>query len=130
MTTTGITQVLKEQYTLVEKYANAQSRLWNATMASSSSSPDDQVPIVVDNLDTCRCRVRSNLERLQQQEEIQLRYPEHVALSHRVLQTIAGNPSWHPNGIPSHTKNALEVNTVALATLKASIARICELEQT
>ena len=129
MSTASVPQFLKEQYSLVEEYANAQSRLWNAAMSSSSSNRD----VVADNveyLDTCRCRVRSNFQQLLLLEEIQLKYPQHVDLSRRVIHSIASNPSWHPNGIPtSHAKvNTLEVNTVALVALKVSISRICELE--
>jgi hypothetical protein len=130
---TRISQVLKEQYSLAEEYANAQSRLLNATIGNDSR----QIALALKDLDSCRSRVRSNLlqqqQQQQQQQEISSRlYPQHVALSHRVLQTIANNPSWHANGIPSYSQNnaTLEINTVALASLKASISNICDsLEQ-
>ncbi len=124
---TRTSQILKEQYTLAKEYANAQSRLLNATIVND----DRQIALALKDLDSCRSRVRSNLLQ-QQEEEIPSSYPQHAALSQRVLQTIANNPSWHANGIPSYSQNnaTLEINTVALASLKASISNICEsLEQ-
>ena len=49
----------------------------------------------------------------------------HVDLSRRVIQTIRNNPSWHANGIPA-TSVDMKTNMVALASLKASIARVCD----
>ena len=49
----------------------------------------------------------------------------HVDLSQRVIKTIYNNPSWHANGIPA-TSIDMETNMVALASLKASIARVCD----
>jgi hypothetical protein len=126
---TIVSQLLKEQYDLVEEYANAQSRLLNATIVSSpSSGDDDQLSGALENLHSCRCRVRTTMDQLQRDDEIRQRHSAHVTLSRRVIQTIAQNPSYYSNGIPGHTKSTLEANTVALATLKASISRICELE--
>jgi hypothetical protein len=127
----NISKLLQEQYTFTEEYANSQSRLLNASMTSSASAADtddDEIKSALNDLNTYRNRVRSNLERLHQGDFHKL-YPAHVALSQRVIQTIASNPSWHPNGLHSHVKSILETNTVALATLKASIDRINEMEK-
>ena len=130
MATSTTLDLLKEQCNLLEEYANAQSRLLNVVIVTSSSSiDDDKISSFLEDLDDCRCRVRSNWKLLQAQDEIQLKYPSHITLSSRVLQTIAKNPSWHTNGISRETKSALEANTVALAAVKASVALICESNQ-
>ena len=49
----------------------------------------------------------------------------HVDLSRRVIQTVRQNPSWHADGIPA-TSVDVKTNMVALASLKASIARVCD----
>ncbi|MGK3745360.1 MAG: hypothetical protein ACI90V_012221, partial [Bacillariaceae sp.] len=58
-------------------------------------------------------------------------------LSRRVIETISNNPSWYSNGLPKPTdnnnnnnNNSLQTNTIAIAALKASIARIREIEET
>jgi hypothetical protein len=127
----NISNLLQDQYTFTEEYANSQSRLLNASMTSSASTADtddDEIKSALNDLTTYRNRVRSNLVQLHQGEFYEL-YPAHVALSQRVIKTIASNPSWHPNGLYSHVKSILETNTVALATLKASIDRINEIEK-
>ena len=120
-----LTEILEEQYSLTEDFANSQSRLLNVSMAKSS---DEEITSALVGMTKSRQRVRSSLERLHEEDFFRT-YPAHVNLSNRVVQTIAKNPSWHSNGIPSHVTNILETNTVALATLKASISRIIELEK-
>eukprot|EP00980_Cylindrotheca_fusiformis_P001439 scaffold345_cov134-Cylindrotheca_fusiformis.AAC.50 len=122
-------KLLQEQYSFAEAYANSQSHLLNASVASSTSANDkDEIGSAVNALNESRNRCRSNLEALSE-GQFQKLYPAHVALSQRVLQTIANNPSWQANGLPSHVGSILETNTVALATLKASIDHISELEK-
>lgn len=124
-------QLLQDQYSIAEEYANIQSRLLNVSMKSSASlasSDDEEIERVLDDVNKYRNRTRSNLARLQHEGFHKL-YPAHVALSLRVINTIANNPSWNANGIPSHFTNILETNTVALATLKASIDRITQAEK-
>jgi hypothetical protein len=123
-----ITQIIEEQYAITEKYANSQSRLLNASMMTSQSYEDnDEVLMALKGISNIRNRVRSTFQRLEQ-DDFKDEYPDHVALSKRVIQTIANNPSWHAIGIPSHSASVLENNTVALAALKASIARVNEME--
>lgn len=137
----SLPRLLEEQYSCTERYANAQTALFNAVTTSSqrSSSPtphpvdddDDNVGRAVKKLGEARCRVRSNWADIQRHPVVKKQYPNHVALSQRVLRTIASNPSWHANGLPTLnlTQSHLQTNTVALASLKASIVGILEMEQ-
>ena len=159
-------ELLNEQYQSVESFANAQIRLFNATVADASpggmttrggvlggdnNANNTELAEATKNLMICRENVRSTLKRLQdelnnmEQEGGEknnsakhkiLLMQQHLSLSRRVIQTIFSNPSWHTNGIPSITttsdgrNTSLETNTVALASLKASITRVLELEGT
>ena len=112
----------------MEDFANAQSRLLNATMAASSSVPSDSSSVqdAVREMVKCRDSVRSFLEQVEQDELINARYPEHISLTRKVIRTIHSNPAWHSNGVPNSTGDILATNTVALAALRASTSRICE----
>jgi uncharacterized protein (UPF0335 family) len=130
----------------------------SSSLPSSSSSSDEAVINAIERLDKARSNVRSNMKDLQEQEEIQnqnhqiqnstkgyqqqqnhQRYytKNHINLSRRVIETISNNPSWYSNGLPKPTdnnnnnsNNSLQTNTIAIAALKASIARIREIEET
>ena len=123
--TKTLKEILEEQYTVTENFANAQSRLLNASMTKSS---EDEIRSALASMNKAKRSVRSCMQQLQEEDSLRA-YPTHVSLSNRVVQTISKNPSWHSNGIPSHATNILETNTVALATLKASITRILEMEE-
>ena len=123
--TKTLKEILEEQYTVTEDFANAQSRLLNASMTKSS---EDEIRSALASMNKARRSVRSCMQLLQEEDSLRA-YSTHVSLSNRVVQTISKNPSWHSNGIPSHATNILETNTVALATLKASITRILEMEE-
>jgi hypothetical protein len=137
-----ISELLQEQYEKSEAYANAQTRLLNATRKGSTiatettslSTIDDRserkaiiYSDAITSLYNAREEVRSNFRQLLKNDEIKYKYPEHIALSRRIVLTIANNPSWHFNGIPSGGGHDLiQTNTVAIAALKASITRILE----
>src|SRR5210317_1504966 len=123
-----IVHLLQEQSDCMERFANAQARLLNASSirSSPSAAASDEMDEALTTLYGIRNQLRSNLMQLKQQENFCKLYPKHLALSQRVAQTIAANPSWHSNGLPSHGKGITETNTVALAALRASIERINE----
>lgn len=126
-----IVQLLQEQNDSMERFANAQALLLNVSSARTSPSTafSDELDDALSSLYEIRNRLRCNLKQLEQEELFCKFYPRHLALSKRVAQTIAANPSWHPNGLPSHTRGITETNTVALASLRASIERINEAER-
>ena len=127
--------LLEEQYRSAEAYANAQSRLYNAaswrgTGAGGSGDDDyddDGLVAAAEDLARRREGVRSNLVLLKrhQQQRRDDHLEAHLSLSGRVAETLFSNPSWHRNGIPS-SRASMETSTVALASLKASIARVLE----
>jgi hypothetical protein len=147
--------LLDDQYAMVEAYANAQTLLYNAatttaktSSATTSGSPqgafddldeDDELssmpPTVraLERLEDAKWNLRSNFRDLREASRSDL-HSRHLALSGRVITTIAGNPSWHANGLPNDTgmetfaQTALKANTVAIASLNASIARIKAIE--
>ncbi|CAJ1966573.1 unnamed protein product [Cylindrotheca closterium] len=128
-----IVELLQLQYDAMERFANAQARLLNVSSTHAAStvaeSSAEDMEDALSSINKVRNRLRSNLKQLEQDEKFCKLHPKHLALSQRVAQTIASNPSWHTNGLPSHTTGITETNTVALATLRASIERINEAER-
>lgn len=122
-TNNDVLSLIDAQYQSVEALANAQSRLLNASLQRSSSSAADLVA-AIENLESCREEVRSIWRQLLADEDFCKRHKEHVDLSARVMKTVAMNPSWDSMGIQSHNNGILESNTVALASLRASLARV------
>lgn len=142
-------ELLDEQYAKVEEYANAQTLLYDASTTaknakskgSSLGSFDDEEeessssPIIraLERLEDAKWNLRSNLENLRE-ACLSKMHSRHLELSGRVISTIYTNPSWHANGLPndagknSFSRKALEANTVAIAALNASIARIRDIE--
>ena len=142
-------ELLDQQYTLMEEYANAQTLLYNASTntnaAISNSSADGEslfdefspskppTIVAIERLEEAKWKLRSNLRDLHSKKNGQLQ-SKHLALSERVINTIANNPAWHSNGLPNDAgrnnfaQTALEANTVAIAALNASIARIKDIE--
>ena len=144
-------ELLDEQYIKVEAYANAQTRLYNASTtaknanangSSLGSFDDDDAeeelsssPIIraLERLEDAKWNLRSNLENLRE-ASLSRMHSRHLELSGRVISTISTNPSWHANGLPddagrnTFSRQALEANTVAIAALNASIARIRDIE--
>lgn len=123
-----LSSLLEEQYAATEAFANAQSRLLNAVLDTTTKQPKraEAVHAASSGHYDKRERLRSVYAKLRNNEEMKVRYKEHIELSQRVIETIAMNPSWDEFDFPSHTRGILETNTVALACLKASIARIKE----
>lgn len=142
-------ELLEEQYNVTEAYANAQTMLWNATQRQQNHSDTmvnhaaetggNSLPSttlisssVQQHYDALR-EVQSNLQHLQQYSDNNSNnHPgkvlqQHVALTKRVLQTLAHNPcTWQSNGLPRQhatREESISNATVAMATLKASIAR-------
>lgn len=143
-------ELLDQQYSKVEDYANAQTLLYNASTtaknanangSSLGSFDDDEEeessssPIIraLERLEDAKWNLRSNLENLRE-AGLSKMHSRHLELSRRVITTISTNPSWHANGLPndagrnSFSRKALEANTVAIAALNASIARIRDIE--
>lgn len=128
MTTIG--ELLDDQYACVEAYANSQSRLLNASMKNIplGSEESHELSRAVELHECCRIKVQSSWMRMHANSDFCRRHLSHLDLSKRVIHTVAKNPSWGSIGLPSHTNGVLESNTVALASLRASIARIKEIE--
>mmetsp|Transcript_46262 Transcript_46262/g.112958 ORF Transcript_46262/g.112958 Transcript_46262/m.112958 type:complete len:207 (+) Transcript_46262:94-714(+) len=178
----SLRQILEDQYVVVERFANAQTMLFNAvavttsTSTSSSSttgstsasvpgmwnvkkSKDGDINHAVEKLDKARRGVRKNWIQLLHHPAFQAQTKSmkdedrnknhhrhynhrqdrhrhhhlvrHLTLSRRVVQTINMNPQWHPNGLPAGNLSAenIQTTTVALASLKASIAQVLHIEQ-
>ena len=126
---TTFADLLDEQYRCLEAFANAQSRLLNASSFTANtttrrrSKEEDgmEVDQAVKHLISCRQKVQQNLKRFMADEQFCKKHKAHLDLSLRIIRTIAKNPTWDGMGIPSHTNEVLENNTVALAALRASI---------
>jgi len=133
---TALTDLLDEQYRWMEAFANAQSRLLNAssfTVKTPSRTRHEEeegieVDQAVNHLISCRQKVQQNLKRFMADEQFCKKHRAHLDLSLRIVRTISKNPSWDGMGIPSHTNEVLETNTVALASLRASICLIKDQE--
>ena len=66
-------------------------------------------------------------EKIRQPRRYQRHYSDHIEISKRVIDTVTNNPTWHANGLPDTSGSSarwLQTNTVALASLKASIENI------
>ena len=126
-----IVQTLQEQNDSMERFANAQARLLNVSSIRSFPSGDasDELHEALTTLHDVQNRLRQNMKQLKEDEFFCKLYPKHLALSQRVIKTIATNPSWHANGLASNSKGITEVNTVGLASLRASIEQITEAER-
>ena len=123
---TNIGDLLDDQYACVEAYANSQTRLLNASMTKILPGSDEshELALAVEHHESCRRNLQSNWKRLTEDMEFCKRYRAHLELSQRVIKTVAQNPSWGCTGLPSNFDGILETNTVALASLRASITRI------
>ena len=126
---TAITETLEEQYKLAENFANAQARFLNAWMNHSSSARGtNSVVIAFEQLDQCRRRLRSNWRKMHEDDAFRIKHNHHIELSRRVIQTLSQNPAFGSYGFPRVSRGTLEANTVALASLRASIALVKESE--
>jgi hypothetical protein len=141
-----ILATLEAQYTHVEAYCDAQTSLGNVYIQRGKSqeattrtihpylqleqpSPEytalQQVRTSLHAIHQDWQIIHQLLEELNHNDkEIHAMLLRHVALSKRVLQTVQDR--YHRNGIPilTSSQSSLERKTVALATLRASIARI------
>jgi hypothetical protein len=142
-----LTELLEEQYDVTEAYANAQTLLWNVTQKQQqkrngipSDTHDDFIWNGSSLVHTAAKRhydalrhVQDHFQQLQQYASET--YPQHLALTMRVLQTLAHNPcSWQSNGIPvqssvNHASTTTANATVAMAALKASIFQVMQEQQ-
>mmetsp|Transcript_8200 Transcript_8200/g.22258 ORF Transcript_8200/g.22258 Transcript_8200/m.22258 type:complete len:137 (-) Transcript_8200:636-1046(-) len=114
-----IVKLLEDQYRYVERYCNAQTALWNQCTSSNPTSH------CVTSLARCLDAVRANFRALRQLDARALQ--RHVEISRRVLQTIGNNPGWTAEGLPSSSNvSSVAANTVALATLKASMEAVLD----
>jgi hypothetical protein len=127
---TTIEELLEQQYEYIEEYANSQTRLLNASMKNISviSEESQDLSLAVELHESCRRKIQSNWKRLIADRDFCTRHGPHLDLSKRVIQTVAKNPSWGCIGLPSHSDGALESNTIALASLRASMMRIKDIE--
>mmetsp|Transcript_29190 Transcript_29190/g.44130 ORF Transcript_29190/g.44130 Transcript_29190/m.44130 type:complete len:154 (-) Transcript_29190:318-779(-) len=135
---------LNQQYLHAEYYCNAQTKLQNSLLQQqnnaqqSCSSKHVQMESAVLELSAAVQDVQQDLETLRRtiiaddnnnnniHPRKQTLLQGHVELSERVVMTIYEHGGmYHPNGIPA-TKDDIEIKTVALASLRASIARLEE----
>lgn len=120
--------ILDELYESIEAFANAQSRQLNAysNNITYESNEATDVSSEIEYLESCRQKMQMVWGRIFRDEEMRRKYPSHLGLSARVIETVVKNPTWSAMGIPSHSDGILESNTVALASLRASLAKIKE----
>ena len=125
-----VVTALHEQYSRVEAYCNAQTRLRNALMEDERTTAlySHTLETLVQHMQTTVQRVQSDLKQLQTMRlghaRLQPLLLDHVERSRRILKTIYNSGGrFHTNGIPDG-KDDIETKTVALACLKASIAQI------
>jgi uncharacterized protein (UPF0335 family) len=129
-----------------EAVINAIERLDKARSNVRSNMKDLQEQEEIQNQNH---QIQNSTKGYQQQQNHQRYYTKnHINLSRRVIETISNNPAWYTNGLPKPTtsssssssidnnnnnnnsNNSLQTNTIAIAALKASIARIREIEET
>ena len=135
--------MIDHQYTIIEDYCQTQTLVGNLLLTTKAAvgtsqrrRPDsNKLSQAIQQLRKCLQTVQQDadswnqllLELFEGDANPNL-FPviqQHVALSQRVLQTI--HQPYHANGIPVSTAtntNRHETNTVALATLRASGARL------
>lgn len=130
----SLQSVLKAQYSHVEEYCNAQTRLQNQFIDIRDGRPKvlHQYDLQQANLDLSNSisKVQTDLGtlsstlKLLEDRNQQIALQAHVQRSNRVLETIYNNGGrLHSIGIPA-SKDNHEIKTVALATLRASIAQV------
>lgn len=124
--------LLQEQAEVCQEYCNAQTLLHNSLLDSRNGRSHiihQQILVQVSqDLSESIENVQENLRKLSAlslaDRNKQKDLKEHVVRSKRVLQTIFDNGGkLHPIGIPINKDN-IETKTVALATLRASIAQV------
>jgi dsDNA-binding SOS-regulon protein len=126
--------ILKEQANVYQEYCNFQTLLQNALVESSRNGRShvvhqQELLLATQNLSDSTERVQENFQklsscRLSSNRNKQEALDTHVARSKRVLETIYNSGGkLHPLGIPT-SKDNVEIKTVALATLRASIAQV------
>jgi hypothetical protein len=134
----SLQSVLKAQYSHVEEYCNAQTRLQNELVhvdshdgrprglhqrALQQATLDyaNSITKVQNNLGTLTTLLSTH--KLEDRNQ-KLALEAHVQRSNRVLETMYNNGGrFHSIGIPA-SKDSHEIKTVALATLRASIAQV------
>ena len=142
-----IRTTLETQYAHVESYCDAQTTLGNLLINRGKDTPQPKlhphllaVPPPPDEYTACLTiqqalsNIRQDWNNLQELLEetqnhnhsgVHSLLQQHWSLSKRVLQTV--QDVYHRNGIPiptNRTVDPTERKTIALATLRASIARI------
>jgi len=125
-------RILKEQSRIVEKYCNAQTRLQNGLLDSRDGRShvlhQQTLQQATIDLSDCTEKVQGNLRKLSSYQladrNKRKALDTHVERSKRVLETIYhSGGKLHPLGIPASNDDD-ETKTVALATLRASIAQV------
>lgn len=128
----GLRRILKEQYARAEAYCNAQTRLQNALVESRDGRSrvlhQQSLKQATSQLLDCTEKVQDNLNKLSlcqlDNRNQQKALETHLARSKRVLETIFQNGGELSHlGIPV-SRDDVEIKTVALATLRASIAQV------
>ena len=110
-----LSALLETQFSHIEDYCNSQTNLYNATV---SGNHVDTVRVIAEWSKSIAL-VRNDLEQFERN------FPylsHHNNLTRRVIQTISQNPSVDTIGIPGRVN--IKANTVALATLRASIKQV------
>ena len=128
----NLRRILEEQSSRVEAYCNEQTRLQNALIDSRGGQSHAMHQLILQHctldLSDSIEKVQENLQTLSSVElsdrNKQNALETHVARSKRVLQTIhESGGKFYPSGIPA-SKDDVAAKTVALATLRASIAQV------
>jgi hypothetical protein len=120
--------LLQQQSQHVEEYCNGQTRLQNALIEEDRTFQASSIQTNIVELDQTLRNVQKDLKNLKMKQLHGHRRKEvlsdHIQTSERVLLTIWENGGMlHPNGIPA-SKDNVAIKTVALSSLRASIAQV------
>jgi hypothetical protein len=123
-----VSMLLQQQAQNVEEYCNAQTRLQNAVVDENRMFQASVIQTCIVELQKTLSTVQNDLIALQSKELRGHRKKEilsdHIQLSKRVLLTIFENGGMlHSNGIPA-SKDNVEIKTVALSSLRASVLQV------
>ena len=123
-----LAHMLQQQFQNLEDYCNCQTHLQNSLVDEDRRFQASTIQMNMDQLQQALKNVQSDMQTLKM---ITLRNHrrmdvllDHIQLSERVLLTVFENGAMlHTNGIPA-TKDDISIKTVALSSLRASMARV------
>jgi hypothetical protein len=123
-----LVNLLQQQFANLEEYCNCQTQLHNSCVEEDRRFQASSIQACMDQLEKALGKVQNDMQAI-----LLISMPhhrrmdvlsEHIHLSERVVRTIFENGAMlHANGVPA-TKDNTAIKTVALSSLRASIARV------